>query len=227
MKTILLLATFFLTTGLSAQTLQPTEKEALIKLMVSDFKDVPRAKDVVLFKSTKTKKEYECTTNSKGKSEILLPKGDMYLISYKVIGSEEKFDSLVIPQLAGTMTSTLTIKYEPAKTITLDNVYFDFDMSTIKPASYPSLDDLVEFMNLKSTMTIEIAGHTDNIGDSAYNKKLSQSRAEAVRDYLIKKGVAASRISAKGYGDDEPVASNDNEDGRQKNRRTEVRIISE
>lgn len=76
-------------------------------------------------------------------------------------------------------------------------------------------------------MIIEIAGHTDNTGDSAYNKKLSQARAESVRSYLIKKGVPASRMLAKGYGAEQPVADNDDETGRQLNRRTEVRIISE
>ena len=129
--------------------------------------------------------------------------------------------------MSGLVTSTLTIKYEPAKTITLENVYFDFNKSSLKDASFKSLDELVDFMKLKTTLVIEIAGHTDNIGDKNYNKTLSQARAESVRNYLIKKGIAPERIVAKGYGDEQPIAENDDENGRQQNRRTEVRIISE
>ena len=106
-------------------------------------------------------------------------------------------------------------------------MYFDFNKSSLKEASFKSLDELVDFMKLKTTLVIEIAGHTDNIGDKNYNKTLSQARAESVRNYLIKKGIAPERIVAKGYGDEQPIADNDDEAGRQQNRRTEVRIISE
>jgi outer membrane protein OmpA-like peptidoglycan-associated protein len=227
MKTILFVITLLIGSSLLASHLDPNETEALIKVQVMDFKNRPRINDVVTLKSTKTKKEFKCITDNKGCAELLVPKGDSYLISYKIIGKDEKYDSLTIPQLSGLITSTLTIMYEPPKTITLDNVYFDFNKSTLKLTSFKSLDDLADFMKLKTTMIIEIAGHTDNIGDSTYNKTLSQTRAEAVRAYLIKKGIAAERLIAKGYGDEQPVADNDDEAGRQKNRRTEIRIISE
>jgi outer membrane protein OmpA-like peptidoglycan-associated protein len=227
MKTIVLVISLFVGSALLAKHLDPTETEALIKVQVMDFKNRPRINDVVILKSIKTKKEFTCTTDNLGAAELLVPKGDSYLISYKLIGKDEKYDSLTIPQLSGLITSTLTIMYEPPKTITLDNVYFDFNKSTLKATSFKSLDDMADFMKLKSTMIIEIAGHTDNIGDSTYNKALSQARAEAVRLYLIKKGIAAERLVAKGYGDEQPIADNDDEEGRQKNRRTEIRIISE
>ena len=79
----------------------------------------------------------------------------------------------------------------------------------------------------KKTMVIEIAGHTDNVGQPEANKKLSQDRADAVRNYLIKKGVKALNVQAKGYGDSQPIATNNSDAGKQKNRRTEVRIIKE
>ena len=82
-------------------------------------------------------------------------------------------------------------------------------------------------MKLKNTLVIEVAGHTDNIGSDESNKKLSKARADAVKQYLIGKGIAATRISTQGYGADRPVALNDSDSNRQLNRRTEVRIIKE
>jgi outer membrane protein OmpA-like peptidoglycan-associated protein len=77
-------------------------------------------------------------------------------------------------------------------------------------------------MTHKKTAHIEISGHTDNVGKKSANKKLSQQRADAVRAYLVAKGIDPDRIKAVGYGDEKPVASNDTSEGRQKNRRIEV-----
>ena len=82
-------------------------------------------------------------------------------------------------------------------------------------------------MTKKKNLVIEIAGHTDNVGKPEANMKLSQGRADAVRNYLIKKGVKPDHVSAKGYGDTSPIATNDTDAGKQRNRRTEVRIIKE
>jgi OmpA-OmpF porin, OOP family len=109
----------------------------------------------------------------------------------------------------------------------LNNVYFDTGKATLKPSSYAELNDLVEYMKLKPSVKIEVAGHTDDVGDDAANMKLSQDRAQAVKAYLMKKGIAADRIVAKGYGETRPVATNETPEGRQKNRRTEVTILSE
>ncbi len=80
-------------------------------------------------------------------------------------------------------------------------------------------------MKYRENEKIEIAGHTDNVGSASDNQKLSENRAEAIRQYLITKGVAATRVAARGYGSLQPVADNSTYDGRQKNRRTEVRIL--
>ena len=125
------------------------------------------------------------------------------------------------------ITSTLTIKIQPPKTYTLKNVFFDTGKATLKKESYKALNDLVKVMELKNTLVIEIAGHTDNVGSYESNIKLSQDRANAVRNYLIKNNISNERIFAKGYGYTQPVADNSTEKGRQQNRRTEVRIIKE
>ena len=88
------------------------------------------------------------------------------------------------------------------------------------------LDHLVELMAKYPTMRVELAGHTDNVGDAASNLTLSNSRATKVFEYLVAKGVSAARMSAKGYGQEQPLESNDSPEGRQANRRTELRIIS-
>ena len=84
---------------------------------------------------------------------------------------------------------------------------------------------MVEALNSKEGMNIEIAGHTDNVGDEAGNLRLSKARAEAVREYLINHKVRKDRVTAKGYGQTIPIADNSTEEGRFKNRRTEVRIL--
>jgi outer membrane protein OmpA-like peptidoglycan-associated protein/tetratricopeptide (TPR) repeat protein len=108
----------------------------------------------------------------------------------------------------------------------LRNIYFDFDKATFRTESYTELNKLERMMAENPNIKVEIAGHTDNIGTAAYNMQLSQRRAEAVKDYLVKKGIDPRRITAKGYGKTRPLASNDDEkEGRELNRRVEFRVI--
>ncbi|MTI21033.1 hypothetical protein E1176_08375, partial [Fulvivirga sp. RKSG066] len=101
----------------------------------------------------------------------------------------------------------------------LRNIYFDFNKATFKQESYDELNKLEAMMARNPGMVIEISGHTDNIGAKSYNKQLSQLRANAVKDYLVKKGVDARRIKSVGYGEEKPLASNDDEkEGRELNR---------
>ncbi len=105
------------------------------------------------------------------------------------------------------------------------NVQFDTNKSTIRNNSYKDIDDLAEVLKKQPDLKVVIEGHTDNVGKAAYNKKLSERRAEAVRKYLIdKSGIAASRIKAEGYGPDKPIADNKTKQGRQKNRRVEAEL---
>ncbi|MBN1472716.1 MAG: OmpA family protein [Syntrophaceae bacterium] len=104
---------------------------------------------------------------------------------------------------------------------TLD-VKFDFDKATIKAGYYKDIDDLIEVMKDYPDLQIVVEGHTDSVGSAAYNRKLSQERANAVKKYMVENGVNASRITARGYGEEEPIASNSTEQGRAKNRRVEA-----
>ncbi len=99
---------------------------------------------------------------------------------------------------------------------------FDFNKSTLEPASDAVLRQVADLVAKDKTLKIEVQGHTDNVGGDAYNQTLSQARARAVADWLIKQGVESARLSARGYGKTRPVADNNNDDGRAKNRRVEI-----
>jgi outer membrane protein OmpA-like peptidoglycan-associated protein len=109
--------------------------------------------------------------------------------------------------------------------ITLNNVFFDFDKNELNAVSFLELDRVVELLQKNPTLKIEIAGHTDNKGDKKYNQTLSQKRAESVVNYLVQKGIATTRLTAKGYGDTMPLAPNDTEENKAKNRRTELKVL--
>jgi OOP family OmpA-OmpF porin len=109
--------------------------------------------------------------------------------------------------------------------IELEGVYFDFDKATIKPEGKVVLNEAAALLQKHERVVVEVGGHTDSVGSEAYNQGLSERRADAVRDYLMSKGVKASRLTARGYGESRPVASNDTEEGRAENRRVELVVI--
>ena len=109
----------------------------------------------------------------------------------------------------------------------LRNIYFDYDKATFKTGSYAELNKLVAMLRQNQNIKVEISGHTDAYGKWDYNRALSQKRAEAVKDYLTKKGIDPRRIKAVGYGESKPLASNDDEDeGRELNRRVEFKVLT-
>lgn len=114
-----------------------------------------------------------------------------------------------------------TLKVEVGKAIVLEGVVFKSGSSEISPESEAILTQAFNTLNDNPEIEVEIQGHTDSRGGRALNTRLSLARAEAVKAYLVRKGVAASRIATKGFGPDKPVASNDTADGRQQNRRIE------
>lgn len=133
---------------------------------------------------------------------------------------------------AGTAEKTVNRTIELRKlsvnaTSILRNLYFDFDKATFKTESYTELNKLEAMMQQNQNLVVEIGGHTDAVGTKEYNLFLSRKRAEAVKDYLTKKGVDTRRIKVVGYGKTRPLASNDDEDeGRELNRRVELKVLS-
>jgi outer membrane protein OmpA-like peptidoglycan-associated protein len=108
--------------------------------------------------------------------------------------------------------------------VVLKNIFFDTDAYSLKEESEVELNTLLEFMKNNIDLNIEIEGHTDNVGSQEHNLTLSENRAKEVYSFLVDKGIAANRMTYKGFGDSKPIASNDSETGRAENRRTAFRI---
>ena len=104
-------------------------------------------------------------------------------------------------------------------------INFDFDSAKVKPKYMTKIKEVVEFLKANPAYKAEIQGHTDNIGPASYNKKLSEKRAKAVYDIMVKMGIDPSRLSYIGYGEEHPIASNATPEGRAKNRRVEVHLL--
>lgn len=202
---------------------------AKVDVSVTDMQGKVSKGEVIIFKGETNRKFYTGRSDANGKFSIQLPAGDKYIISVKSLADSTQYGILEIPALEPDQFFTdpfvVDIQFEPARTYTLDNVHFDVGKATLRPGSTAALEDIVFYMKNKETMKIEISGHTDNVGKDADNLKLSQQRAETIRNYLIKKGVQPARVIAKGYGATQPVADNSTEEGRQLNRRTEVRLL--
>jgi hypothetical protein len=109
----------------------------------------------------------------------------------------------------------------------LDNILYDFDKATLRPESAAGLEKLTTLMKDNPSLDVKILSYTDAKGTDAYNMNLSQQRAQSVVDYLVRNGVERSRLSAQGFGKKNPVADNKTDDGRQENRRTTFKIITD
>jgi len=114
---------------------------------------------------------------------------------------------------------------QPGEKVILKNVFFELASAKLLDESKAELQQLAQFLNNNPDIHIRITGHTDNVVTQAYNLDLSQNRARAVANFLLREGIAMARISYKGMGFSEPVADNDTEEGRAKNRRTEFLIV--
>ncbi len=114
---------------------------------------------------------------------------------------------------------------KPGESVIVHNIYFEFDKAYLRRESIATLDDIVNQLKKNTAIKLEIQGHTDNTGTVEYNKKLSDRRADAVMEYLIKNGISPERLHSMGFGETKPVADNKTEEGRSKNRRTEFLIL--
>jgi outer membrane protein OmpA-like peptidoglycan-associated protein len=153
---------------------------------------------------------------------------------YRITGEREGYIFQTITEkIDGASTDERTI----AKTIEmrklvvgavsiLRNIYFDFEKATFRTESYSELNRLETMMKQNQNLKVEISGHTDFVGSKKYNKTLSLKRAAAVKTFLVSKGVDPRRITTVGYGEDRPLASNDDEkEGRSLNRRVEFKVL--
>jgi outer membrane protein OmpA-like peptidoglycan-associated protein len=163
-----------------------------------------------------------------GEYSLALPAGENFEFHAEHDGYypvSENMDLRELAEYREARKDLVLVPIERGTTVRLNNIFFDFDRATLRSESIPELDRLVAFLVGQPKMRVQIGGHTDNVGGDEYNLVLSQSRAQAVVDYLIAKGIAASRLDPKGYGKTRPVDTNDSDQGRQNNRRVEFTIL--
>lgn len=162
-----------------------------------------------------------------GSFRLTMPYGARYAFLASADGYYATSDTIITTAVTEFTEVTCTMMLSPVakgETITLSNIFFETDKSTLLSESYPSLDRLVQFMQERPQIRIAIMGHTDNVGTDQYNTNLSDARAKAVAEYLRSKSIDAARFTAKGFGESKPIATNDTEEGRQQNRRVEFTI---
>ena len=185
--------------------------------------------------ATNTDKE-EVTTNAQGKyiKTLETAEGSM-LIGAESAGYYFADKTVSIPNrqsLIADTTINVTVfleKIEIGKEIVLENIYYDYDKSNIRPDAEPSLNELVDLLTSNPSISIELASHTDCRGDGKYNYNLSGKRAASAVKYIQQKGISSDRLSSKGYGELSPIANCEcddcTEDQHQQNRRTSFKVL--
>ena len=172
---------------------------------------------------------YEITSNSTtGKYLVTLPSGKNYGIVAQApnyLFHSENFDIAQNTAYQEVQKDIQLKAIKKGEKIILKNIFFDFDKATLRKESIAELERLHKILTDNPKIKIKIGGHTDNVGSDAYNQQLSEKRAKAVVDWLIQHGIDASRLQYQGYGESAPIATNETEEGRQLNRRTEFEII--
>lgn len=206
---------------------QDTTFYSTLEVTVTDMEKNISPGDKIFFVSKETGKVYSKISDKNGKFTIKVPNGSEYQIKIKSFDQDMNYMAIDVADSDYDMEFELSIMYELPKTYTLKDVRFDTNKASLKSSSFKSLNELAEFMQHKKTLKIELAGHTDSDGNDSANQELSQRRAETVRNYLIKKGVASNRLTAKGYGETQPIADNSTDKGKSLNRRTEIRILEQ
>lgn len=196
---------------LNAKTKQPIEAEVL-------YEYLPSGMEAGLARSSPTNGSYK----------ISLPVGSDFGFRAEAKGFyavSEQLSTKELKEYAEITKDLLLAPIEAGEAIRLNNIFFDFGVAELRPESYPELLRLVHFLQENPSVAIELGGHTDTVGNDEANQVLSEHRVEAVKHFLVEKGIGAQRLKAVGYGKKHPVASNDTEEGRQENRRVEFTIL--
>lgn len=170
-----------------------------------------------------------------GEYEIRLPGGEIYGVRAEAQGHISENQNLdlrdfkadgVVSHKDMTLAPIEVATIEPMTKITLNNIFFAFDQSSLLKESYPELNRLVDLMNQTAAMNVEIAGHADATGPEPYNMTLSKLRAEKVTAYLVQKGIVKERIKVSYFGETKPAVDNKTKESRRKNRRVEFTILN-
>jgi len=188
---------------------------------------LPSAVELINLSSAQTISKVQ--TDEEGNYLITLPTGKDYAFNVNRKGYLFYSENFFLKTSGNDTTYTINIPLIPIEvnaSVVLKNVFFDVNKAELKPESMIELDKVVQLLKENPTIKIEIDGHTDNVGKPADNLTLSNNRAKAVINYFLYKGITADRLSSKGFGETKPVADNTSEQGRAKNRRTELKVVA-
>jgi outer membrane protein OmpA-like peptidoglycan-associated protein len=167
-------------------------------------------------------------TDETGNYLTTLPVGKDYAFNVNRRGYLFYSESFMLENSPADSVYHINIPLQPIEadaSIVLKNIFFDVNKYDLKPSSQIGLEEVIRLLKENPTLTIQINGHTDNVGSAADNLVLSENRAKAVVNYLKSHGIDGKRLLYKGFGDTQPVSTNDTEEGRAKNRRTELKVL--
>ncbi|UXX81205.1 OmpA family protein [Reichenbachiella carrageenanivorans] len=208
---------------------QVSNKSSYLKGTVTDADTgAPLRANIKMYKLDNEEYYSELTSDQKtGDYTIVLSESNEYGLYISCSGYLFQDFSFAFNDVNAFDSNLLDIQMEPVKVgaiTVLGNIFYDFNEFTLQRKSISELKEVYDFLKENPNVKVEISGHTDNIGSAAYNMELSTKRAKAVYDFLIFKRIRSEQISYKGYGQDEPVAPNDNLENQSKNRRIEFKI---
>lgn len=213
-----------------AVEIKPVSLTILKGTITDAFTKKPLEASIELVDNVKNEVIATFTSNSSsGKYLVTLPSGKNYGIAVKKEGYLFHSENFDIPLSSGYQEVVKDVELKNVavgSVIVLKNIFFDFDKATLRPESTNELERLIKLLNDLPTLKIEIGSHTDSKGSDTYNMTLSQARSESVVNYLIGHGIAKDRLVAHGYGETKPIDTNDTDEGRQNNRRSEFKILS-
>lgn len=199
-------------------------------IVVDDATGEPLTATAELLSLENGKSVLKTTTNAKtGSFLIVLKANSDYALNVSKEGYLFHSENFALKQSGESDPFLIEVRLKKLKVdehVVLNNVFFDVDKYDLKPESKVEMDKLLAFLEANPKLRIEIGGHTDNTGNPQDNQTLSENRAKSVYNYLVSQGIDPKRLTYKGYGATKPIAPNDSEEGRKKNRRTEYRILA-
>jgi OmpA-OmpF porin, OOP family len=215
------------TTLLINVMLQPIAKKLLLVGNVYDKKTEKLLSAKLDITQKSSRKSVSKMMANDGKYEKEIAQLGWYMITASAEGYLNTTDSIEANDdgLSPFSRDLYLAPIEVGLTVRLQNIYFDFDKTTLKDESFPELNKVVDFLKQNETVEIEISGHTDNKGSDDYNLNLSQGRSQAVVDYIIGQGIEDFRLTAHGYGESKAIDTNDSDMGRANNRRVEFTVM--
>jgi len=204
---------------------QDYNKTTFTTVNLSNEFDVPYPNTKIKFSGKRT--SVVTITDSLGQTAVDIVQGDTIVVSCVINDKEYEFDNIIyIDDTQNISSAEINLQIDLYESIIeLKNLNFESAKYDIKQKYYTDLNDIFGYLKQEKNINIEIAGHTDNIGEEAYNQKLSNDRALSVKSFLVQKGIDSKRIKCVGYGEQQPIADNSTEFGREKNRRIEIRIL--